>query len=200
LDTSDWSKPWTSPWPPGSHRPRALISFSTTNQNQADALQRTVNAVASTGMAGVATVGPALAGVTLQARDNVTLLPSAPHDAVMKDVSLVITHGGHGTVSRALRHGLPLLVMPMGRDQDDIALRVQAHGAGLILPADASETEIAAALKRIVSEPQFVTAARRLAEAISHDIKAQRLVDEMEEIVQAGSTSNPKGADRSRNH
>src|ERR1700759_5135444 len=56
LDRSGWSKPWISPWPPGRHRPRALISFSTTNQNQADALQRTVNAVASTGMAGVATV------------------------------------------------------------------------------------------------------------------------------------------------
>jgi UDP:flavonoid glycosyltransferase YjiC (YdhE family) len=46
------------------------------------------------------------------------LLPSAPHDAVMKEVSIVVTHGGHGTASRALWHGLPLLVIPMGRDQN----------------------------------------------------------------------------------
>lgn len=70
----------------------------------------------------------------LKAPKGVTLLPSAPHDAVMKEVSLVITHGGHGTVSRALRNSLPMLLMPMGRDQNDIALRVEARGAGLTLP------------------------------------------------------------------
>jgi MGT family glycosyltransferase len=183
LDASGWSKPWTAPWPPGSVRPRALVSFSTTDQNQADALQRTVNAVAGVEMDGVATIGPALEGVTLHAPKNVTLLTSAPHDAVMKEVSLVVTHGGHGTVSRALRHGLPLLVMPMGRDQGDIALRVEARGAGLILPPDASEDEIAAALVRLLREPHFGIEARRLAEAIALDIKSERLVSEMEEIV-----------------
>jgi UDP:flavonoid glycosyltransferase YjiC (YdhE family) len=162
-----------------------LVSFSTTNQNQADALQRAVNAVAQAGMEGVATMGPGLDGATLDAPQNVTLLPSAPHDAVMKKVSLVVTHGGHGTVSRALWHGLPLLVMPMGRDQNDIALRVEARGAGLVLPAEASEAEIAAALSRLAKEPQFGVAARRLGEAITSEIKSERLVSEMEEIVKA---------------
>jgi UDP:flavonoid glycosyltransferase YjiC (YdhE family) len=162
-----------------------LVSFSTTHQDRTDALQRAVNAVAQAGMDGVATVGPALDVATLGAPQNVTLLPSAPHDAVMKQVSLVVTHGGHGTVSRALWHGLPLLVMPMGRDQKDIALRVDAHGAGLILPPGASDTEIAAALRRLANEPPFGIAARRLAEAITREIKSERLVTEMEEIVRA---------------
>jgi MGT family glycosyltransferase len=185
LDSSNWSKPWIAPWPSGSDRPRVLVSFSTTNQNQADALQRAVNAVAQAGMEGVATAGPGLDGATLDAPQNVTLLPSAPHDAVMKQVSLVVTHGGHGTVSRALWHGLPLLVMPMGRDQNDIALRVETQGAGLVLPAEASEAEIAAALSRLAKEPQFGVAARRLGEAITNEIKSERLVSEMEEIVKA---------------
>ena len=113
------------------------------------------------------------------------MLPSAPHDAVMKEVSLVVTHGGHGTVSRALWHGLPLLVMPMGRDQDDIAVRVEARAAGLSVPPTASETEIAGALNRLIKEPHFRIAARRLGDAIAGDIKSERLVDEMEEIVGA---------------
>ncbi len=133
-------------------------------------------------MDGVATVGPALDGTTLDGPSRVTLLPSAPHDAVMKDVSLVVTHGGHGTVSRALSNGLPVLVMPMGRDQNDIALRVEAHGAGLILQPDASEVEIAAALARLAKEPQFGIAARRLRDAMTLDIKSERLVSELEEI------------------
>jgi MGT family glycosyltransferase len=185
LDSSDWSKPWTAPWPQGSDRPRALVSFSTTNQNQADALQRTVNAIAGIEMDAVATLGPELDGASLRPPKNVTLLPSAPHDVVMNEVSLVVTHGGHGTVSRALRHGLPLLVMPMGRDQDDIALRVEAHGAGLILPPTAPEAEIVAAINRLIREPHFRAAARRLGEAINAEIESAGLVGEMEEIARA---------------
>jgi MGT family glycosyltransferase len=185
LDSSDWSKSWTAPWPRGSDRPRALVSFSTTNQNQADALQRTVNAIGGIEMDAVATLGPELDGAALRPPKNVTLLPSAPHDIVMEEVSLVVTHGGHGTVSRALWHGLPLLVMPMGRDQDDVALRVEARGAGLILPPTAPEAEITAAINRLISEPHFRIAARRLGEAINAEIKSARLVGEMEEIVGA---------------
>jgi UDP:flavonoid glycosyltransferase YjiC (YdhE family) len=80
---------------------------------------------------------------------------------------------------------LPLLVMPMGRDQIDIALRVEVHGAGLIVPAEASEAEIAAALGRLAKEPQFGIAARRLADAITLEIRSQRLVSEIEEMVKA---------------
>jgi MGT family glycosyltransferase len=185
LDSSDWSKPWTAPWPHGSDRPRALVSFSTTDQNQTDAVQRTVNAIAGIEMDAVATLGPALDSAALRRPKNVTLLPSAPHDAVMQEVSLVVTHGGHGTVSRALWHGLPLLVMPMGRDQNDIAMRVEARGAGLSLPSTASETEIAGALNRLIKEPHFRVAARRLGDAIAAEIKSERLVGEMEEIAGA---------------
>jgi UDP:flavonoid glycosyltransferase YjiC (YdhE family) len=187
LESYDWTKPWQPPWPQESTRPRALVSFSTTDQNQTEALQRTVNALALAGIDGVATVGPALDPGKLQAPDNVALLPSAPHDAVMQEVSVVVTHGGHGTASRALWRGLPLLVMPMGRDQDDIAARVVFHGAGLVLPSTAPATEIAAALTRLVCEPPFRAAARRLGAAITEEIAATRLVDEMEAIVAISS-------------
>jgi UDP:flavonoid glycosyltransferase YjiC (YdhE family) len=119
----------------------------------------------------------------LKAPKGVTLLPSAPHDAVMKEMSLVITHGGHGTVSRALRNGLPMLLMPMGRDQNDIALRVEARGAGLTLPPEASEAEIAAALARLTKESRFALAARRLQGAMAREITSERLVEEIEEIA-----------------
>lgn len=189
LDRSAWAKPWNSSWLTGPRvepsRLRVLVSFSTTNQNQADALQRTARAVAQAGLEGVATLGPEVNAAALRAPPNVTLLDSAPHDAVMPCVSMVVTHGGHGTVSRALSHGLPLLVMPMGRDQNDIALRVKAQGVGLVLPSDAPEADIAAALIRLSTEPHFGIAARRLKDAMAIEIKSQRLVIEMEEIVRA---------------
>ena len=44
---------------------------------------------------------------------------------------LPLTHGGPGTVIRSLVHGVPLLCMPMGRDQHDNTARVAALGADL---------------------------------------------------------------------
>ncbi|ACK52778.1 Glycosyltransferase 28 domain protein [Methylocella silvestris BL2] len=183
LDPPGWSKPWRAPWPAQSDRPRALVSFSTTFQDQADALQRVVNALGRVEIDAVVTTGPALVGSALHAPKNVTLLHSAPHDAVMKEVSLVVTHGGHGTVSRALLHRLPLLIMPMGRDQDDNALRAEARGVGLTLPPTASEAEIARALNRLLTEPHFRIAAHRLGAAIAAELDSAGLVGEMEEIV-----------------
>jgi UDP:flavonoid glycosyltransferase YjiC (YdhE family) len=184
LDKSTWSKSWVAPWHHGPDRPRALISFSTTFKNQGAALQRVLNAVAGIEMEAVATTG-ALEGDAFHASKKVTLLPSAPHDEVMKEISLVVTHGGHGTVSRALFHGLPLLVIPGGPETNDNAARVEAHGAGLALPSTASETEIAAALDRLIREPNFRISARRLGHAIADEVKSAPLAGEMEEIVRA---------------
>jgi UDP:flavonoid glycosyltransferase YjiC (YdhE family) len=103
----------------------------------------------------------------------------------MQEVSLVISQGGHGTVNRALVNGVPLLILPMGRDQGDNAARVEAKGAGQQLPPTASDTEIASAAARLIFEPNFRFAARRLGEAIKADIERAGLVQEMETIVAA---------------
>jgi UDP:flavonoid glycosyltransferase YjiC (YdhE family) len=101
----------------------------------------------------------------------------------MQEVSLVISQGGHGTVNRALVNGVPLLILPMGRDQGGNAARVEANGAGLRLEPTASETEIASAAARLILEPDPRLAAQRLGEAIKADIVRAGLVHEMEAIV-----------------
>jgi UDP:flavonoid glycosyltransferase YjiC (YdhE family) len=189
LDMFDWAKPWTAPWSREPDRPRVVISFSTAFEDEAEALQRSINAMARVEADAVATIGPALESATFRAPPNVTLLSSAPHDAVMKEVSLVVTHGGHGTVNRALLHGLPLLIIAKPIERYDNAVRVEAGGAGLTLPMAASETEIAAAVNRLIGEPQFRVAAQELGQAIAADVNAARLVGEMEDLVTASARS-----------
>jgi UDP:flavonoid glycosyltransferase YjiC (YdhE family) len=183
LDPPSWSGEWRSPWSGPADRPRALLTFSSGAQNQEDLARRVVAAMGRVEIDAVATAGPALDPAILQPPENVKVLRSASHDDVMKEVSLVVTQGGHGTVSRALIHGLPLLVLPMGRDQDDNAARVEVKGAGLALPHTASETEIAAAVNRLIREPHFRIAAHRLGEAMAADVAASSLVREMEAIA-----------------
>jgi UDP:flavonoid glycosyltransferase YjiC (YdhE family) len=95
----------------------------------------------------------------------------------------VVTHGGHGTVLRALAHGVPLLCMPLGRDQADNAVRVAARGAGLTLPPGATAGEIRAALSRLLGEEGFRDAARRLGAAVSAEAASPAAIEELEALA-----------------
>ncbi len=201
LDVPNWSKSlqaksWQAPWSAQSKRPRVLVACSTGAQGQRDLFQRVLDAIGAIDIEALATTGPNLDVAELRAPKNVHVLRGAPHDLVMKDVSLVVSQGGHGTVTRSLVNALPQLILPMARDQAGNAARVKAKGAGLRLPPTASEAEIATAVNRLITEPQFKAAARLLGEAIKADIDRSSLVDEMETIAAAGrgETATPETA------
>jgi UDP:flavonoid glycosyltransferase YjiC (YdhE family) len=202
LDVPNWSrssqarsskiKSWQAPWSAQSDRPRVLLACSTGAQGQREIFQRVVDAAGLLEVDALATTGPNLDVAEVRAPNNVHVVTGAPHDEVMKQVSVVVTQGGHGTVSRSLLNGLPQLVLPMARDQHANAARVEAKGAGLRLPHMASAAEIAAAIKRLVTEPEFKVAAGRVGDAIKADIADSILVDEMEAIAAAGRATRGK--------
>ncbi|WP_456639518.1 glycosyltransferase [Bradyrhizobium sp. USDA 10063] len=186
LDVPIWSKSWQAPWSGPPDRPRALIACSTGAQGQRDLFQRVISAIGTVDIDAVFTTGPNLDIADLRSPKNVHLVRGAPHDSVMKSVSLVISQGGHGTVARSLINALPQLVLPMGRDQLANAARVEAKGVGLRLAPTASEPEIVAAINRLISEPQFKVEARKLGEAIKAEIDRSGLVNEMEDLAAVG--------------
>jgi MGT family glycosyltransferase len=195
LDVPSWSKSlqaksWQAPWSAQSERPRVLVACSTGAQGQRDLFQRILDAIGTIDVEALATTGPNLDVADLRAPKNVHVLRGAPHDLVMKDVSLVVSQGGHGTVTRSLVNALPQLILPMARDQMGNAARVEAKGAGLRLPPVASEVEMAGAMNRLLTEPQFKEAARRIGDAIKADIDRSSLVDEMETIAAAGRSAS----------
>ena len=134
LDEPAWAGGWASPFPANDPRPLLLVAFSTTFQDQGGLVQRVIAALDGLPVRALVTLGPALDPAGLQGAPNVVVAPGAPHDPVMREAAVVVCHGGHGTVMRALTHRLPLLCLPMGRDQDDNAARVTARGAGLYPP------------------------------------------------------------------
>ncbi|MDL2403560.1 glycosyltransferase [Rhizobium mayense] len=183
LEQPNWSKSWNAPWPVDPNRPRVLVACSSGAQGQDDLVQRIISALGTLDVYAVATIGPHVDAGKLVAPTNVHLLHGAPHDVVMKEVCLVVTQGGHGTVSRGLINGLPQLVLPNGRDQGDNAARVVSKGAGLRLSPSASEAEIADAVTQLLQEPCYPAAARRLGDGIKAEIAASGLVDELEAMV-----------------
>jgi MGT family glycosyltransferase len=157
----------TGGWrPPPGDRPLVLASLSTEEQDQLALLRRLVAALGRLPVRGLVTVGPVVDPARLDPPDNVAVERFVPHAAVLDRAELVITHAGHGTVLAALRAGVPLVCVPMGRDQYDVAARVSYHGAGIVLPADASVAALADGARRVLAEPAYASAARRLRTAI----------------------------------
>lgn len=66
--------------------------------------------------------------------DNVEVVAYADHDRLMSGEAPVIGHGGLGTGLRALAHGVPQLLLPLGGDQGFNASRVEQLSAGIDLP------------------------------------------------------------------
>ena len=168
-----WAAPWESPWPADDPRPLVLVSFSTLYQAQEPVLRRVVAALERLPVRGVVTLGPQLDPAEVASpAENVRVLRSASHDALMPHLAAMITHAGHGSAIRPVLAGVPLLCLPMGRDQPDNAARIAARGAGLRLEPSASAGEIGSALMRLVEEPRFRDAARRWSEAITAETQA----------------------------
>ncbi|HET7014463.1 MAG TPA: glycosyltransferase [Streptosporangiaceae bacterium] len=87
-----------------------------------------------------------------------------PHAKLFAQSDAVITHGGWGTVSRALLLGLPLVLVPFGADQPYIAARCAEFGVGIVLPAETVTTaQLRDAIRGVIEEPSYRKAAGELA-------------------------------------
>ncbi len=181
LDDPAWATAarWT---PPPGDDPLVLVALSSTFQDQAACLQRIVDALGTLAVRGVVTTGPALDPASLEAPANVTVVPAAPHSEVLRQAAAVITHGGHGTVVRALAADVPMAVLHHGRDQADNAARVVARGAGVSVKRTAPPATIAATVRRLLDEPSFRSGAAQLGAAIREDAAAPALVAELEDL------------------
>lgn len=164
-------------------RPLVVVAFSTTFQNHADVLQRVADALGRIDAEAIVTLGDGIAPGDISAPGNVTLVHSAPHSRLMPEADLVVTHGGHGTVIRALVEGKPMLLLPHGRDQHDNAVRVTERGAGLALSKTASADEIGAAIERLLGDRGFAEAARKLGAAVREEAERSTLVEDLEALA-----------------
>ena len=163
--------------------PLVLVSLSTSEQGQADLLQRCVDAVAQMPVNAIVTTGPAIDPASLTAGANTQVLRYMPHAEILPSASLVITHAGAGTTMAALGHGVPLLCTPMGRDQYFNAEQVQILGAGRMLLPDADSDAIALAANDILADSRFTKEAKRMADAISGYGGATRAATALEALA-----------------
>jgi UDP:flavonoid glycosyltransferase YjiC (YdhE family) len=87
---------------------------------------------------------------------------------VLPSASIVVSHGGSGSVLATLAHGLPSLLLPQGADQFDNAGRCAGLGAALaLMPPEVSLTSVREAVETLLVEPSYRERAGELAAEIA---------------------------------
>lgn len=115
-----------------------------------------------------------------------------PHDTVFPEARALITHGGWGTVGRALIHGLPMLVIPLFGDQLLNASLVERAGLGRRLPLDKATPEaIRAELRALLADEALRARARRSAAELRRLKEEQVAARALERLALEGSAGTP---------
>jgi MGT family glycosyltransferase len=115
-------------------RPIVLVTTSSEKQGDDKLVQTAMAALVDEPVHVVATV-PAGQPDDFAKTPNATVCRLIPHGAVLDRAVCAVTHGGMGATQKALAHGVPVCVVPFGRDQFEVARRVEVAGCGTRLPA-----------------------------------------------------------------
>lgn len=109
---------------------------------------RTVAAAVSRLDAEVVLSTGGLAVDDLDLPEHVHAAPWVPQPLLLQCADLFLTHGGYNGIREAVRHGVPLAVLPQFGDQEHNAARVAGLGLGAHCPHDAGA--VAAACTRLL--------------------------------------------------
>lgn len=183
LEDASQFKSWKLPWNDKDKTPLVLVSLSTTYQAQDNVIRRLLRAVEDLPVHVMVTLGYSMSPDQFQAPANVTLVSFVPHQWILPHTALAITHGGHGTVLGALSYGVPLICMPMGRDQGDVAARVVWLGAGIRISQKATPQTFRSAITRALNESGYRDKARTIASMMARKNEPARALIELETLI-----------------
>jgi MGT family glycosyltransferase len=129
----NWDPPSAAPaWIDQLNRPVALVTASSLFQDDGRLIATALAALADEDLDVVATMPAGLEAQDIPA--NAHLEEFVPHSLLLPRSVVAITHGGLGATQKAMTHGVPVVVVPFGRDQSEVGRRVQAAGVGILLP------------------------------------------------------------------
>ena len=143
--------------------PWGLVTISSQLQDDLPLLEAALEAAADKDLRIVATVGAGRAPETVAgARANARLEATLSHAAVLERASVLVSHAGHGSVMKALWHGVPMVLVPWGRDQPGVAARAAALGTAVVVEKTVAGADtISAAIDACLGDMQMRAAARR---------------------------------------
>lgn len=149
---------------PAGDRPLVLVAPSTAHDSENHLVRTALAALAEEPVRVVATTNRVVPQRPIEVPANAVLVDWLSYSQLMPAAALVISHGGHGTVARALGAGTPVLICPIIGDMSETAMRVVWAKAGLSLPWRLCRpSPLRWAAQRILADPSFAAAAGKIA-------------------------------------
>jgi MGT family glycosyltransferase len=173
-----WDPPIDPPmWLSEVEEPIVLVGTSTEFQDDGKLVRVAFEALAEEPVTVVATL-PTVDPSGLRVPTNARMERFIPHRPVLERAVCAITHGGMGSTQKALAHGVPVCAVPFGRDQLEVARRVEVAHAGTRLLAKRLSPD---RLREKVKEAMLCTAgAQRIATAFAASGGAHTAADAVE--------------------
>jgi len=122
---------------------------------------------------------------------NVIAREWLPQWELLQRAALFITHGGMASVKESILAGVPMLIIPGACDQPGNAARVMHWGMGLKIDAKATKGRLAGAIDRLLTEPGFRAATRKMQAHFIKDNESSRAEQLIEQTAECPLTQIP---------
>ena len=180
--------------PPGDD-PLVLVAPSTSQDPDNRLVRSALAAMADEAVRVVATTNRVVPSRPIEVPPNAVLADWLSYSQVMPRASLVICHGGHGTVARALSDGVPVLTCPAAGDMNETAARITWAGVGLSIRWSLTGPHsLRWAVAEILADPSF----REKAEAIARWSAGHDGAARGSELIECLAANSLGGADSNR--
>ena len=127
--------------------PFVYVSFGSFLSVRDDVLQSVADALRAVGVRAAIATGNS----TVDAPEGWLVRPFLPQVRLLSEAAAAVTHGGNNSVTEAMHHRVPLLVLPFSTDQFAGAADVESAGFGVALaPNTATVDELTDALRRVL--------------------------------------------------
>ncbi|MFT3865252.1 MAG: glycosyltransferase [Solirubrobacterales bacterium] len=156
---------------PAGDAPLVLVAPSTAHDSENLLVRTALAALASEPVRVVATTNRVRPRNPIAVPENAMLVDWLSYSQLMPIAALVISHGGHGTVARALGAGTPVLVSPITGDMGETAMRIDWASVGKSLPWRLCRPDpLRWAVRRVLADPSLAARSCEIAAwSRSHD-------------------------------
>jgi UDP:flavonoid glycosyltransferase YjiC (YdhE family) len=169
--------------PPGDD-PLVLVAPSTSQDRDHRLLRAALEGLADAPVRVLATWNRRPLQSSVVPASNTRLVEWVSYSRTMPRCDLVVCHGGHGTVVRALACGVPVVASPSGGDMGENAARIDWARVGVRLPWRlCTARALRLAVERALGDPLMAARARALSAWAAARDGVERAADEVERFA-----------------
>lgn len=181
-----WEPPYEGSEAPPGDDPLVLVAPSTSQDTDHTLLRASLEGLAHEPVRVLATTNRRAPEEPIAVPPNARLVDWFSHSREMPAAAVVVCHGGHGTVARALVSGAPVVACPAAGDMAENAARLAWAGAGVALPRRlVGARGVRLAVRKALGDPGYAARADELSRWTAAYPPGERAAELVERLAAA---------------